>query len=177
MSKKTLFLDRDGVINLQIIGGYVTKVDEFEFLPRVLEALSNLSKRFDYIFIVTNQQGIGKGVFSMNDLTGIHSFMLDKIKERGGRIDKIYVSPYLETDNNIKRKPNAGMGLQALAEFPDIDLESAVMVGDSLPDMQFGENLGIKTVYLSNGKPVDPDVYKITDTVFTDLFDFSRNYK
>ena len=62
--KKALFLDRDGVINHQIVGGYVTRLEEFEFHANVLAALEILADSFDYIFIVTNQQGIGKGVFS-----------------------------------------------------------------------------------------------------------------
>jgi histidinol-phosphate phosphatase family protein len=175
MPKKTLFLDRDGVINRQIIGGYVTRVEEFEFLPGVLEALTDLSRKFDYIFVITNQQGIGKGFFSTSDLNRIHQFMIEKVKQNGGRIDKVYFCPDLETENSINRKPNPGMGLQALKEFPDIDLSCSTMVGDSLLDMQFGKNLGLKTVFLTNGKPLFSDVAKIADQNFVDLSDFATN--
>ena len=173
MSKKTLFLDRDGVINRQIIGGYVTCVDEFEFLPGVLEALTFLSEQFDYIFVVTNQQGVGKGVFSVEQLNEIHSFMTAKINERGGRIDKIYFCTDLENSNSKYRKPNTGMGLQAINDFQDIDLVSAVMVGDSLLDMHFGKNLGVKTGFLTNSKPVNEEILNIADLIFVNLLDFS----
>ena len=113
MSKKTLFLDRDGVINRQIIGGYVTSVDEFEFLPGVLDAFPRLAEQFDYVFLITNQQGIGKGVFSVDDLIEIHRFMLDSINNNGGRLNKIYFCSELEKANSPNRKPNPGMGLQA----------------------------------------------------------------
>jgi histidinol-phosphate phosphatase family domain/HAD-superfamily hydrolase, subfamily IIIA len=175
MSKKTLFLDRDGVINRQIIGGYVTHLDEFEFLPGVLDAMAILAKQFDYIFLVTNQQGIGKGVFSISDLDKIHEHMLEKIDLHGGRIDKIYFCPELESTNSQNRKPNPGMGLQALQEFPDIELNATIMVGDSLLDMQFGKNLGVKTVFLTNGKPVLPEIEAIADCTFTNLLEFSMN--
>lgn len=175
MSKKTLFLDRDGVINRQIIGGYVTTVEEFEFLPGVLEAFTTLTGQYDYIFLITNQQGVGKGVMSNADLNKIHHFMLESIRQSGGRIDKIYVCPDREEDDSVNRKPNTGMGLQALSDFPDIDLKSAVMVGDSLVDMQFGKNLGVKTVFLTNGKPLNLNVAGMADQVFVDLLDFSNN--
>jgi len=176
MSKKTLFLDRDGVINRQIIGGYVTSVDEFEFLPGVLDAFPRLAEQFDYVFLITNQQGIGKGVFSVDDLIEIHRFMLDSINNNGGRLNKIYFCSELEKANSPNRKPNPGMGLQALSDFPDIDLDFAIMVGDSLLDMQFGKNLGIKTVFLTNGKTLEPAVAALSDHVFVDLLDFSLNY-
>ena len=175
MSKKTLFLDRDGVINRQIIGSYVTSIDEFEFLPGVLEAFSTLSQQYDYIFVITNQQGVGKGIMSIAALTKIHHFMLERIRQCNGRIDQIYVCPELEKDDSMNRKPNAGMGLQALSDFPDIDLRFAIMVGDSLSVMQFGKNLGVKTAFLTNGKPLDLNVAVMADQVFVDLLDFSTN--
>lgn len=176
MSKKTLFLDRDGVINRHLLGSYVTCIDEFEFLPGVFEAMQRLSAKFDYIFLITNQQGIGKGVFSTNDLEKIHQFMMKNIAKNGGRIDKIYFCPDLEQENSLYRKPNPGMGLQAITEFPDIDLEKSIMVGDSLLDMQFGKNLGIQTVYISKKAPVSSEIDALADFIFDDLLDFSIQY-
>ena len=175
MAKKTLFLDRDGVINRQIMDGYVTDIENFEFLPGVLDAFSTLSGHFDYIFLITNQQAIGKGLLSTDELNKIHHFMLENIQQWGGKIDKIYVCPDLESENSTNRKPNPGMGLQALKDFPDIDLPSAVMVGDSLLDMQFGKNLGVKTVFLTNGKALKKEVAVMADQVFVDLLDFTVN--
>ena len=88
-----LFLDRDGVINKRVEGDYIKKWEEFEFLPGVLEALHIFSGVFDKIFVVTNQQGIGKGLMTEIDLEHIHDEMIQEIKINGGRINKIYHSP------------------------------------------------------------------------------------
>ena len=170
----SLFLDRDGVINRQIIGGYVTKLEEFEFLPNVLEALVLLAKKFDRIIIVTNQQGIGKGIFSEADLEKIHQYMLAKITNAGGRIDKIYVSPHLESENSPNRKPNIGMALQAKRDFPEIDFSRSIMAGDSLIDMQFGKNAGMKTIFLSKSISLPKEISIFADEIFTDLADFAQ---
>ena len=174
---QTLFLDRDGVINRRIIGGYVTNIDEFEFLPGVLNALTVLSKKFSHIFIVTNQQGVGKGLFSIHELYEIHQHMLDEIKKNGGKIANIYVSPHLEKENNINRKPNPGMALQAKQDFPEINFNTSIMVGDSLSDMQFGKKVGMKTVFLTNGESPTQEIIDIADLIFVDLLDFSANHK
>lgn len=172
-----LFLDRDGVLNRQIIGGYVTRVEEFEFLPGVLEALAHLSDKFQYIFIVTNQQGIGKGIFTESDLAHIHEFMLDKITIAGGKIDKIYYCPALEKDNSVFRKPSTGMGQQALSEFPDVDINKSVMVGDSVSDMQFGRNLGLKTIFLTKGSSPDESDKYYVDEFYNDLCEYAQALK
>ena len=170
MKYNTLFLDRDGVINRQIMDGYVTKIEEFDFLPKVLEALVILSKNFEHIFIVTNQQGISKGIFTMDDLEKIHAEMLKKIIEKGGKIDKIYVATDLESENNMNRKPQIGMALQAQKEHPDIVFANAIMVGDSLLDMQFGKNAGMTCVFLSNE---NSDNQNLADYIFVDLYQFA----
>ena len=172
---KTLFLDRDGVINRRIEGGYVTKTAEFEFLPGVPEALRNLSSRFGRIFIVTNQQGIGKGLFSMGDLEAVHRFMLGEIEKNGGRIDRIYTAPNLAEENDPARKPNIGMAVQAEKDFPEIRCETSVMAGDSLSDMQFGKNAGMCTVFLKNGENVCSEVLPYADFIFENLTDFTNN--
>ncbi|NLO70046.1 MAG: HAD family hydrolase [Porphyromonadaceae bacterium] len=168
--KKALFLDRDGVINHQIVGGYVTRLEEFEFHANVLAALEILADSFDYIFIVTNQQGIGKGVFSQKDLDEIHQFMLNNITENGGRIDKIYVCPDLAKNNSTCRKPNIGMGIQALRDFPGIEVSHSVMVGDTESDMEFGRRLGLKTIFLTNG---NQDKIPKADFIFNNLWEFA----
>ena len=172
MKYTALFLDRDGVINRKIDGGYVTNVEEFEFLPNVLEALSILAKKFTHIFIVTNQQGIGKGIYNTNDLQKIHTYMLNKITQNNGRIDKIYVAPNLKSDHHINRKPQPGMAWQAQKDYPNIDFKRAIMVGDSLSDMQFGRNAGMTTAFLTHDISCD---YPEADYVFKDLYDFSIN--
>jgi histidinol-phosphate phosphatase family protein len=109
----SLFLDRDGVINERIPGDYVKNCEQLILLPGVVDALKIFSGRFKYIFVVTNQQGIGKGLMSEDELAIIHNFMTEKIEKAGGRIDRIYYSPYLESAHHHTRKPAPGMALQA----------------------------------------------------------------
>ena len=172
-----LFLDRDGVINRQIIDGYVTKAEEFEFLPGVLETLAALAKKFARIIIITNQQGIGKGIFGEADLEKIHQYMLAEITKHGGHIDKIYFSPHLENENNPNRKPNIGMALQAKRDFPEINFSQSIMVGDSLNDMQFGKNAGMKTVFLNKGISPSKEINDFADEIFVDLAEFLEKGK
>lgn len=145
----TLFLDRDGVINTKLEDDYVKHWIEFEFIDGVFDALKKLDAIFGRIVIVTNQQCIGKGIIRTEDLELIHKNMLYEINYLKGRIDKIYFSPYLNSENHPTRKPGIGMALQAKKDFPEIDFEKSIIVGDSLSDMEFGRNAGIKTVYVS----------------------------
>ncbi len=92
----------------------------------------------------------------------------------GGRIDKIYFSPFLAAENHITRKPKPGMAYQAKEDFPDVDFSKSIMVGDSLSDMQFGKEVGMKTVFLNNGGPVSKAVSSLADEVYEDLSEFAE---
>ena len=146
----TLFLDRDGVINKKLENDYVKHTSEFEFIDGVLNALRMLDSIFGKIVVVTNQQCIGKRIIYPEDLELIHQNMLYEISYLKGRIDKIYYSPYLASENHPTRKPGIGMALQAQKDFPSIDFTKSIIVGDSLSDMEFGRNAGMKTVFISN---------------------------
>lgn len=148
--KKILFLDRDGVINKRLIDDYVTKVDEFEFIPGVLEAIVKFNKVFDRVFIVTNQQGIAKGLMTEEDLSAIHRFMLETIESSGGKVDAVYYCPHFRNEGCSCRKPNTGMYLLALKDFSDIKDAQLFMVGDTSSDMQFAKNIGAVSVMISN---------------------------
>lgn len=144
-----LFLDRDGVINQHRPNDYVKSPDEFVFTDGTLEALRLLSPLFDHIVIVTNQRGVGKGIMSREALDEIHVMMLEEIIRQGGRIDKIYVCT-ATSDSCKDRKPNTGMALQAKQDFPDIDFTRSIMAGDSISDMLFARNAGMKGVFIGN---------------------------
>jgi len=147
----TLFLDRDGVINERLIGDYVKSTGEFKLIDGVAEAIRLASAVFGRIVVVTNQQGIGKGLMTERNLSDIHAYCLRMITEQGGRIDGFYFAPSLAAEGSLLRKPATGMGLQAKAEFPEIDFSRSVMIGDSVSDMEFGKNLGMKTVFIPTG--------------------------
>lgn len=166
----TLFLDRDGVINKKLENDYVKHWIEFEFLQGVHEALKNLNSVFGKIVIVTNQQGIGKGLYRVEDLELIHKNMLYEIDYLGGRIDKVYFSPYLNSEKHPTRKPGIGMAHQAKKDFPEIDFSKSVIVGDSMSDMEFGRAAGMKTVLISEENKTDSKV----DFHYTSLLEFSK---
>lgn len=162
----TLFLDRDGVINLHYPNDYVKNWDEFYFLEGALDALSRLGEIFKRILIVTNQQGVGKGLMSKNDLQFIHDEMLREVRKYGGRLHAIYAATELvANDTQQMRKPGIGMALKAKKDFVDIDFAKSIMVGDSITDMQFGKNAGMITVFIG-----DPAKMKEGDTQYVDHY-------
>lgn len=138
----TLLLDRDGTINVHLIGDYVKRWEEFEFIPGVLVAMPRLAEHFEHIFIVTNQRGIGKGIYSDEDLADIHKHMVLEIEKAGGRIDGIYYCTSL-TEADARRKPGRGMFDDILRDYPIVEPCKTLMVGDGDVDMEFAHNCGI----------------------------------
>lgn len=147
----TLLLDRDGTINVHIVGDYVRKWDDFEFIPGVLDVMPKFAQHFKYIFIVTNQRGIGKGKYTDKDLADVHSKMIAEIEEVGGRIDGIYYCSAL-TEEDIRRKPGRGMFDDILRDYPDIDPAKTLMIGDGDVDINFAKNCAIKGVKIDSLK-------------------------
>lgn len=170
----TLFLDRDGVMNVRLIDDYVKTPEDFTFIERVPEAIRELSSKFGRIIVVTNQQGIGKGLMNESDLKKVHNKMLTGINEIGGKIDKIYFSPFKKEENNITRKPQVGMALQARNEFPEINFKKSVMLGDSISDIIFGKRLKMKTVFVSEDFALINKNFKIIDFTVKSLYEFSE---
>mgnify|MGYP001293400369 CR=1 FL=1 len=146
----TLFLDRDGVINSRIFGGYVLAWETFHFLPQVLEGIAHASQRVGKIIVVTNQQCVALGLISNAKLEEIHNHMKMEVKSAGGRIDAVFAAVGLKTDPQSRRKPNTAMAYEAQQMFPEIDFTRSIMVGDTDTDMQFGQRLGMKTVLIES---------------------------
>ena len=146
----TLFLDRDGVINKKLEGRYVRHFSEFEFMPGFLDVIPKLSDLFIRIFIITNQQGIGKKIMKESDLHCLHDQMQNKIKKSGAEITKIYYCPHLEEENCLCRKPKPGMIQQAMIDFPTIKIKDSYFVGDSVSDILAGKKMNLKTIKVNN---------------------------
>ncbi len=164
-----LFLDRDGVLNERIAGDYVHNLQQWKWLPDALDAVARLTKDYERAFVVSNQQGIGKGLMTETDVAEIHDRMCAEIVAAGGRIDRVYVCPSLAAANDPNRKPNTGMAQQAAADFLEVCLQDGVMIGDSVSDMQFGWRCGMRCVYLTNGEPIPDEVTDYTDLVYERL--------
>jgi histidinol-phosphate phosphatase family protein len=173
----TLFLDRDGVINHRYIDDYVKTPAEFKFLPGVLEALKIFNQVFARIIVITNQQGIGKGIMTEKELHSIHQTMIQQTKDNNGRIDHVYYCPDLKGSRSFFRKPNIGMGLKAKKEYNEINFKKSLMIGDSVSDMIFGKRLGMRTVFISEQYTKAVQHPEWIDLVSTSLIDFAKSLK
>lgn len=170
---KALFLDRDGVINIE--KDFIYKVEDFEFLDSVFETLRYFQDQGYLLFIITNQSGIGRGFFTESDFDILTDWMLQQFKAKGIHISKVYFSPYHPEfgigeykKDSFCRKPNPGMILQAQKEF-DLDLAASILVGDRESDIETGINAGVGlNVLVKSGYPVDLRMTK-ADLVADDL--------
>jgi len=169
----TLFIDRDGVINQEKKEDYILNWNEFKFYDGVKQAMEIFNKKFGVIVVVTNQRGIGKGLMTEDDLSVIHQNMTNEIVENRGRIDKIYYCSSMDNDD-INRKPNAGMAHLAKEDFPAIDFTKAIMVGNKPSDMGFGRNAGITTVFVATTNPEVAFPNPLIDYRYNDLLDFAN---
>ena len=170
----SLFLDRDGVINKRIPNDYVKQPDEFIFIPGVTDALKIFAGCFETIIVVTNQQGIGKGLMTGSELDLVHRKMLQEVTETGGRVDTILYSPDLKNTRSFIRKPSVGMGLKARKQFPAINFKRSIIAGDSYSDILFGHRLGMVTVLIGTDKEVAFKSASILDYSFPDLISFAK---
>lgn len=161
----TLFLDRDGVINERLMGAYVRSVDEFKFLPEVPNSIAQLSAIFGRVIVVTNQQGIGKGLMTERNLHDVHDYMCAAVEGQGGKIDHCYFAPEMDGADSFMRKPRPGMALKAQVDFPEIHFERSVMVGDSDSDIVFGQQLGMKTVRVRTVEPIGIEADETVDSL------------
>ncbi|KGI55327.1 D-glycero-beta-D-manno-heptose 1,7-bisphosphate 7-phosphatase [Campylobacter sp. MIT 97-5078] len=156
MKTKALFLDRDGVINID--KKYVHKQEDFEFCEGIFPLCDFFIQEGFKIFVITNQSGIARGYYTEADFAKLSQFMCESFKKQGIEITKIYHCPHLE--NCECRKPKPGMLLKAQLEF-DINMQNAVFIGDNLSDMQAGLAAKVGTlVLLSEDKNLKKDLKK-----------------
>jgi D-glycero-D-manno-heptose 1,7-bisphosphate phosphatase len=145
---KAFFFDRDGIVNVRLVGDYVKNIDEFEFIPEFF-SIFKLIKSLGYLVIlITNQQGVGKGLMTNENLEEIHRYMQVKIKqETGFSFDDIFVSTDLADSGSWRRKPNPGMILEAM-DKNNIDTHNSWIIGDSPSDAIAGKSVGLSTIFV-----------------------------
>ncbi len=152
---KLVFLDRDGVINkFPGNGKYVTKVKNFHFIPGSLEAIKNMTDAGYTIFVVSNQAGVGKGVFTQTKLDQITARMLRDIEKSGGKIREVFYSTARSDAGCQDRKPNIGSirkAVQLLKKDMHV-VKNAFFVGDTVTDMATGRNAGCRTIFVLSGR-------------------------
>ena len=147
---KTVFLDRDGVINRNLDNDYVKSWAEFEFLPNSLKAIQRFTEAGYRLIVITNQACIHKGIISSQTLDEIHQCMIAEIEAAGGRIHAIYYCPHREDEGCDCRKPRPGMLIQAAHEHK-VDLSGSYLIGDSIRDIAAGEQVGCRTFLVLTG--------------------------
>lgn len=146
---KALFLDRDGVINLD--KGYVSKIEDFLWCDDVFKALLGFKKLGFSFFIITNQSGIGRGYYSLAEFESLTKWMLSELEKHEIEIKKVYFCPHSPDENCLCRKPKPGMILEACSEF-SIDLNSSIFVGDKQSDIECAKSANVGVSYLLGEK-------------------------
>ncbi len=153
--RPALFLDRDGVINVD--RGYVSRIEDFEFIEGAAEAVANFNRRGWFVFLVTNQSGIARNFYTEQDMYALHEWMEARLADQGAHIDRIYHCPYhAEGENPIyrkhsfDRKPAPGMLLRAMADFP-VRREASFLIGDKQADIEAARAAGIAGFLFTGG--------------------------
>ncbi|MHA1344155.1 MAG: D-glycero-beta-D-manno-heptose 1,7-bisphosphate 7-phosphatase [Promethearchaeota archaeon] len=179
IKNKAVFLDRDGVINVEV--NYLSDPKDLKLIEGTIEALKILKKKGYLLIIVTNQSAIARGYFDERTLKKIHSKLKEILKKNHIEIDEIYYCPHHPdfTGECDCRKPKPGMIFKARDEF-NIDLQQSYMVGDTLKDIEAGKNAGCKTVLVLTGYGIEEKnkIKKIKpDFIFKNLLEFAKNLK
>ena len=145
--KKALFLDRDGVVNVE--KEYLYKIEDFEFIDGIFELCKHYQDLGYLIFIVTNQSGISRGFYSEDDFLKLTQWMVTEFAKKGVEITKVYHCPHHPQYSGACecRKPKPGMLLEAAKEY-DLDLTNSLIIGDKERDIEAGLNAGLRESYL-----------------------------
>ncbi|TKB53366.1 D-glycero-beta-D-manno-heptose 1,7-bisphosphate 7-phosphatase [Ferrimonas aestuarii] len=157
---KAVFLDRDGVINVD--HGYVHRIEDFEFVPGALEACASLSAAGYKLIVVTNQSGIARGYYDEAQFETLSQWMCAQFEQAGASIEAVYFCPHHPSKGNAPyvgdcdcRKPKPGMLLKGAREH-NVDLTLSIMVGDKAGDMEAGKSAGVAhTIMVRSGKKLD----------------------
>jgi D-glycero-D-manno-heptose 1,7-bisphosphate phosphatase len=147
---KLIILDRDGVINHDS-DEYIKSPEEWVPIPGSLEAIARLHREGYKVVVVTNQSGVGRGLFDMNMLGRIHSKMLESVRAKGGEIDAIFFCPHRPEDNCRCRKPQPGL-YQEVTERLKVNLSGVYSVGDSERDIIAARLVSARPVLVRTGK-------------------------
>lgn len=166
MGRRAVFLDRDGTIAKDV--HYCRKVEDFELLPTVPQAIRLLNEHGFKIIVITNQSGIARGYFSEKTLDEIHQKMKDELAKCNAWVDAIYFCPHHPDDNCECRKPKTALFLKAIKEH-DIEISRSYVVGDTSMDIEAGKSLGCKTVLVTSGPKGNEGVISSPDHVAENL--------
>ena len=178
MANPAIFLDRDGVINVDT--GYVYLVDDFKFIDGVIDALLKLKQKGYLLVIVTNQSGIARGLFTEEQFMSLTEWMDWSLADRGVDLDGIYFCPHHPSEGSDQyrksctcRKPGPDMILDAVKHL-DIDLARSYMVGDKPSDMKAAINAGVAhKILVETGKAITEEGRALAEAIYPSLVEFA----
>jgi D-glycero-D-manno-heptose 1,7-bisphosphate phosphatase len=180
-ASKLVILDRDGVINIDS-DQYVKSADEWIPLPGSLEAIAELNQAGYQVTVATNQSGLARGLFTINDLHAMHQKMMDLLTPIGGRVDSIFFCPHVDEDQCDCRKPLPGLMRDIASRYRKTDsalpLTGVPIVGDSLRDLEAATILGASPHLVLTGKgqkTVDKGILPAGTVVHADLMAFTKS--
>lgn len=158
--RKALFLDRDGVVNVE--KNYLHKIDDFELVEGIVDVCRRYQEQGHLIIIVTNQSGISRGYYTEDDFSRLSGWMVEHFKELGVTITRIYHCPHHESIDGICecRKPEPGMFLQAQSDYR-IDMAASVMIGDNERDIEAAQRAGVGENILLSSEAVTSNADRI----------------
>ena len=172
--RKYICFDRDGVVNMRIVSEYVKTFDQFRFLPDFLICFEELMKAGYRSVLVTNQQGIGKGIMTDKEFLDLSDKMQEELKEKTGfNFDKIYYCSDIANSGSMRRKPNPGMLTEAIEDF-NIDKDISWMIGDSIKDATAGKRAGLNTALVG---AFAGDDTSDADHIFLNLLDLQEYFR
>lgn len=178
MANPAIFLDRDGVINVDT--GYVYLVDDFKFIDGVIDALLKLKQKGYLLVVVTNQSGIARGMFTEEQFMSLTEWMDWSLADRGVDLDGIYFCPHHPSEGSDQyrksctcRKPGPDMILDAVKHL-DIDLTRSYMVGDKPSDMKAAINAGVAhKILVETGKAITEEGRALAEAIYPSLVEFA----
>lgn len=162
MPKRILFIDRDGTLIREPLGGNIDSWDKLQFYPHVFKYMNLIATGLDYeLIMVSNQDGLGTDYFPYDHFQPIQDFILNAFENEGVHFTAVYIDPSFKEDKSPNRKPRIGMVKQYINN-PDYDLAHSFVIGDRITDVQFAKNLGCKGIWLHNRSGLG--LKELTDT-------------
>lgn len=179
--RKTVFLDRDGTINVE--KNYLYRPEEFEFIPKVPEAIARLNNVGYQVIVVSNQAGVARGYYTEDDVIKLHQYVNGQLSKYKAHIDGFYYCPH-HPDAGIGkykmkchcRKPETGLFEKACEDF-DVDIEDSWMIGDNVGDIKAGNNFHLKTILVRTGygNQLEKEGFHLFQYIADDLYDAVNN--
>ncbi len=159
--QKAIFLDRDGVINSDVGHYYIFKVEDFVINKGIINSLKRFQEAGYKLFIISNQGGVAKGIYSCDDVDKVHAHLEAKLKENHILLQEIYYCPHHDSVATCEcRKPSPYMINRAVEKY-DIDINKSYMIGDSKRDIEAAEAAGVKGIKIEANEDISIHCDKI----------------